>query len=68
METSAIERFTGNLVSLGLALKKVQKAFAKFAESLSEKFGFKAYQRAGYPYRKTVRGYKKWQKQQFGYR
>lgn len=48
-----------------LTFEGVCNESAKAADVISSIFGFKAYARAGYPYRKTIRGYKKWRKQKF---
>jgi hypothetical protein len=45
------------------ALNKAAVALYNLSDSF---FGFKAYQRAGYPFGKSIRGHKKWRKRKFG--
>jgi hypothetical protein len=45
-------------------LREAQVALDNFIDRL---FGFGAYQRAGYPYGKSIRGHKKWRKRKFGW-
>lgn len=67
MTNEQFEKMSHTMQQLMNSFIDVGESIRKFAESTYLKFGYEGYQRAGYRYGKSVRGYKKWRKQQFGW-
>lgn len=61
-----MEKFFETMKAVGDNLIRLAEPLRQLFEALDSSFGFTAYQRAGYRYGKSIRGYKKWRKQQFG--